>query len=379
MRAWVLIEHSFPAVRSSRCIRSQRSLGNSSWQGCTNTVTCGSPNFGDGESVVENGLLPRWTEVDEKWGYRLYPPCNNWLNVRRTTKFRRAKHNTARKQPHQSRLRRWRRKEVKFGVFFGVILVPFCSGFKGAYFQRSWCCAVTLWSVSFKQWQSSEQHTPRHTNMYTQPTTPTNEGKSRKIQIGTVKSRLWRNWMPVSSNFLAGKRGADTEWLWRFTRALGAVSFHESNANLYASSVSLKHGLSRPSSFKWSSFLAHRLVVNNHAILKIRCKKETGELAAVDRKLQHAVMFSFFSFTYPLFWSFFKNRSVWNGCPWKFRYDYGFLYFCVHARSDMQVYPISVSQWMCHTWQVIASRLPPATRRRLHRIVHERDQSVASR
>ena len=49
------------------------------------------------------------------------------------------------------------------------------------------------------------------------------------------------------------------------------------NANLHASSASLKHGLSPPSFFEWSSFLAHRLVVITHAIVKLRCKKGTVE------------------------------------------------------------------------------------------------------
>ena len=40
--------------------------------------------------------------------------------------------------------------------------------------------------------------------------------------------------------------------------------------------------------------------------------------------------------------------------------------------------PHSASQWKCHTRPVVASRLPHANRRRLHRIVHERDRSVAS-
>ena len=49
------------------------------------------------------------------------------------------------------------------------------------------------------------------------------------------------------------------------------------NANLHASSASLKHGLPPPSLFEWSSFLAHRLVVITHAVVKLRCKKDTAE------------------------------------------------------------------------------------------------------
>ena len=49
------------------------------------------------------------------------------------------------------------------------------------------------------------------------------------------------------------------------------------NANLHASSASLKHGLPPSSFFEWSSVLAHRLVVITHAIVKLRCKKETVE------------------------------------------------------------------------------------------------------
>ena len=49
------------------------------------------------------------------------------------------------------------------------------------------------------------------------------------------------------------------------------------NANLHASSASLKHGLPPHSFFEWFSFLAHRLVVITHAIVKLRCKKESVE------------------------------------------------------------------------------------------------------
>ena len=51
------------------------------------------------------------------------------------------------------------------------------------------------------------------------------------------------------------------------------------NANRHASFASLKHGLPPPSFFEWSSLPlpAHRLVVVTHAIVKLRCKKETVE------------------------------------------------------------------------------------------------------
>ena len=58
------------------------------------------------------------------------------------------------------------------------------------------------------------------------------------------------------------------------------------NANLHASSASLKHGLPTPSFFEWSSFLAHRLVVITHAIVKLRCKKETVESWQQSTKLE---------------------------------------------------------------------------------------------
>ena len=52
--------------------------------------------------------------------------------------------------------------------------------------------------------------------------------------------------------------------------------FGPCNANpLHASSASLKHGLPTSSFFEWSSLLAHRLAVITHAIVKVRCKKET--------------------------------------------------------------------------------------------------------
>ena len=40
-----------------------------------------------------------------------------------------------------------------------------------------------------------------------------------------------------------------------------------------------------------------------------------------------------------------------------------FFFFCLHARSDMRVYPHSASKWKCHTHPVVASRLPRASRR----------------
>ena len=62
------------------------------------------------------------------------------------------------------------------------------------------------------------------------------------IQLGirTVKLSRWRNWMPVWSSLIAEKLGADTEWLRRWPR-VRAVSFPVSyDANLRASSASLK-------------------------------------------------------------------------------------------------------------------------------------------
>ena len=55
------------------------------------------------------------------------------------------------------------------------------------------------------------------------------------------------------------------------------------------------------------------------------------------------------------------------------------IFFCLHTLSDMWVFPHSASQWKFHTRPLDASRLPHASQGRFHRIVHERDRSVASR
>ena len=81
------------------------------------------------------------------------------------------------------------------------------------------------------------------------------------------------------------------------------------NANLHASSASLKRSSPSPSFFEWSSFLAHRLVVVTHAIVKIRCKKETMESwQQSTRKGPHAFVSIFLSFIFPLLW-FVLRRS----------------------------------------------------------------------
>ena len=51
-----------------------------------------------------------------------------------------------------------------------------------------------------------------------------------------------------------------------------------------------------------------------------------------------------------------------------------FFFFCSHVPSDTRVYPHSVNQGKCHSRPFFASCLPHASRRRLHRIVHERDR-----
>ena len=74
------------------------------------------------------------------------------------------------------------------------------------------------------------------------------------------------------------------------------------HANLHASSASLKHGLRLL--FEWSSFLAHWRVVISHAIVKIRCKKETVESwqkLTTARKGSHTfVLLHSFSFIFSL-------------------------------------------------------------------------------
>ena len=98
----------------------------------------------------------------------------------------------------------------------------------------------------------------------------------------------------------------------RVTAALAPSKscFLPCNGNLHASSASLMHSLPPPSFFEWSSFLAHRLVVITHAIVKLRCKKESVESwQQSTRKGPHAFVFSFsFSFIFPLLW-FVLRRS----------------------------------------------------------------------
>ena len=53
-------------------------------------------------------------------------------------------------------------------------------------------------------------------------------------------------------------------------------------------------------------------------------------------------------------------RGAATATPCKLRYAYGFLFFCLHARCNMRVYPHSASQWKRHTRPVVASRLEHA-------------------
>ena len=96
----------------------------------------------------------------------------------------------------------------------------------------------------------------------------------RDVQLGTVKLSRWRHWIPVWSSLIAEKRGADTEWLRRWPRER-AVSFPVTQTCTRA--LRRWSMVYHRSFFEWSSFLAHRLVVITHAIIKLRCKKETME------------------------------------------------------------------------------------------------------
>ena len=64
------------------------------------------------------------------------------------------------------------------------------------------------------------------------------------VQLGTVKLSRWRHGIPVWSSLIAEKRGADTEWLRRWPPRKSC--FLPCNANLHASSASLKHDFSPP-------------------------------------------------------------------------------------------------------------------------------------
>ena len=82
--------------------------------------------------------------------------------------------------------------------------------------------------------------------------------------------------MTVWSSLIAEKRGADTKWLrrWRPRKScLPSLWTPTCTRALYRWSM-VYHRLLFSNEF---SFLAHRLVVITHAIVKIRCKKETTE------------------------------------------------------------------------------------------------------
>ena len=121
------------------------------------------------------------------------------------------------------------------------------------------------------------------------------------IQLGTVKLSRWRHWIPVWSSLIAEKRGADTEWLRRWPRER-AVSFPVTPTCTRA----LRHWsmVYHRLLFSNDPALAHRLVVITHAIVKLRCKKETVEnwhgSSQPSWKRPHAFVFSFsFSFIFP--------------------------------------------------------------------------------
>ena len=128
------------------------------------------------------------------------------------------------------------------------------------------------------------------------------------------------------------------------------------NADLHASSASLKHGLPQPSFFEWCSFLAHRLVVITHAIVKLRCKKETVgagvNLAGKDRT-QSCSRFPFLSF-FLCCGSFFEDRSVRNGYCWAWlqrtrasscHQDAAWCWCWEYARVEWAFRAVQRSQW----------------------------------
>ena len=138
------------------------------------------------------------------------------------------------------------------------------------------------------------------------------------VELRTVKLSRRRHWLPVWSSLIERKRCADTEWLRGWPR-VKAVSFPVTPTCPWA-----LHRWSmvyhRLLFFEWSSFLAHRLVVIPHAIIKIRCKKEAMESwQQSTRKGQKEIVFSFsFSLIFPLLTcgSFFEDRSARYGCCW---------------------------------------------------------------
>ena len=91
------------------------------------------------------------------------------------------------------------------------------------------------------------------------------------------------------------------------------------NANLHASSASLKHGYHRLLFSNDPASYAHRLVVITHAIVKLRCKKETVEnwqQSTLLEKTARIPVLVFLFFHFPCCGSFFEDRSVRNGYCW---------------------------------------------------------------
>ena len=131
------------------------------------------------------------------------------------------------------------------------------------------------------------------------------------VQLGTVKLSRWRHWMPVWSSLIAEKRGADTEWLRCWPRARAASFFVTPISTRALRRWSMVyHSLLFFWIIQLFSSSARCMHVITHAIVKIRCKKETVESwRQSTRKGQHAFVFSFsFSFIFPRLW-FVLRRS----------------------------------------------------------------------
>ena len=131
-----------------------------------------------------------------------------------------------------------------------------------------------------------------------------------------LKLSRWRHWMPVWSSLIPEKHGADTEWLRRWPR-VRAVSFPVT--------PTCARALRR-----WS-MVYHRILFSNDPAFKLIGlswslmrslnqvqERNRGELAAVNQENTARIRgsrFPFLSFSLCC-GSFFKERSVQNGCCW---------------------------------------------------------------
>ena len=91
-----------------------------------------------GNPLVKTVFLRGQRKLTKNSSTDFYTARHNCYNRRRTTKLRRARSSIHHENNHTGRnWGRWKKKQAKFGVFFGVLLALFLSRFKCVFFKWS--------------------------------------------------------------------------------------------------------------------------------------------------------------------------------------------------------------------------------------------------